>query len=60
VHFADGRYQISLEDDGRGKPGAPGRGMRNMQARATQLGGQIDWIWGERGCRVMLLLPANG
>lgn len=60
VHFADGRYQISLEDDGRGKPGASGRGMRNMQARATQLGGQIDWIWGERGCRVMLLLPANG
>jgi signal transduction histidine kinase len=62
VHFADGRYQVSLEDDGCGRPdqpGAPGRGMRNMQARAAQLGGQIDWIWGERGCRVLLLLPAT-
>lgn len=58
VHFVESRYQISLEDDGRGTHGAPGRGMRNMQARATQLGGRIDWIWGERGCRVLLLLPA--
>jgi signal transduction histidine kinase len=58
VHFAQGGYQISLEDDGRGKQRPPGRGMRNMQARAAQLGGQIDWIWGERGCRLLLLLPA--
>ena len=34
VRFAAGRYQLSLEDDGHGKPRAPGRGMRNMQARA--------------------------
>jgi signal transduction histidine kinase len=63
VHFSDGHYQLSIEDDGRGQPGqpgTPGRGMRNMQARAAQLGGQIDWIWGERGCRVLLMLPANG
>lgn len=60
VHFANGGYQISLEDDGCGKADVvPGRGMRNMQARATQLGGQIDWTWGERGCRVLLLLPAT-
>lgn len=62
VHFADSRYQIALEDDGCGRPGlpgTPGRGMRNMQARAAQLGGQIEWIWGERGCRVLMRLPAN-
>jgi len=58
VHFVAGRYQISIEDDGHGKPGPAGRGMRNMQARAAQLGGQIDWVWGERGCRVLLLLPS--
>jgi signal transduction histidine kinase len=57
--FAEGSYRISIEDDGLGKPGATGRGMRNMRARATQLGGQIEWIWGERGCRVQLLLPAS-
>lgn len=60
VHFARGQYQISIEDDGNGKPRAPGRGMRNMRARAAQLGGNIDWAWGERGCRVMLELPAGG
>lgn len=59
VHFAQGRYQISVEDDGRGNPRAPGRGMRNMSARAAQLGGSIDWAWGERGCRVMLALPGD-
>lgn len=59
VHFADGGYQISVEDDGHSKPGTAGRGMRNMQARAAQLGGQIDWIWGERGCRVLMRLPAG-
>ena len=57
--FAEGSYRISIEDDGLGKPGATGRGMRNMRARATQLGGQIEWIWGDRGCRVQLLLPAS-
>ena len=57
VHFAEGRYQISLEDDGRGQPKAPGRGMRNMRARAAQLGGEIEWVWGERGCRVEVRLP---
>lgn len=59
VHFANGRYQISVEDDGHGKSRAPGRGMRNMLARASQLGGEIDWVWGERGCRVVLQLPAG-
>ncbi|MDD5388135.1 MAG: 7TM diverse intracellular signaling domain-containing protein [Gallionellaceae bacterium] len=59
VHFAHGQYQIALEDDGQGKPRAPGRGMRNMRARAAQLGGVIDWTWGEHGCRVMLEFPAT-
>jgi signal transduction histidine kinase len=59
VHFANGLYQISVEDDGHGKPRGPGRGMRNMLARAAQLGGAIEWIWGERGCRVVLQLPAG-
>lgn len=52
-------YLISLDDDGHGKPRAPGRGMRNMRARASYLGGLIDWTWGEPGCRVRLQLPAG-
>ncbi len=59
AHFANGAYQISIEDDGRGNPRAPGRGMRNMRARAAQLGGEIEWVWGERGCRVILVLPGG-
>lgn len=59
VHFAAGRYQISLEDDGNGKPRAPGRGIRNMRARAGQLGGEIEWAWGETGCRVLLRFPCG-
>lgn len=60
VHCVNGHYQIALEDDGNGKPRAPGRGMRNMQARAAQLGGEIEWTWGEHGCRVLLRLPTAG
>ena len=60
TRFAEGGYQVSIEDDGLGKPGATGRGMRNMRARAAQLGGQIEWIWGERGCRVQLLFQGQG
>ncbi len=60
VRRIDGQYQFSLEDDGHGEPRAPGRGMRNMRARAAQLGGEIEWIWGERGCRVLLRLPVGG
>lgn len=60
VRFVGGRYQLSLEDDGHSKPRAPGRGMRNMQARAGQLGGEIEWLWGERGCRVLLRFPGGG
>lgn len=59
VRFVGGRYQLSLEDDGHGAPRSPGRGMRNMQARAGQLGGEIDWTWGERGCRVLLWFPGG-
>lgn len=58
IHRLGAEYQISIEDDGRNPPRNPGRGMRNMSARAEQLGGHIEWIWGEGGCRVELVLPA--
>jgi signal transduction histidine kinase len=60
VHFTQGEYGFALEDDGIGTARQPGRGMRNMQARAAQLGGRIEWFWGERGCRVQFTLPAAG
>lgn len=60
IHAAGGGYQISVEDDGRNPAKKPGRGMRNMMARAEQLGGKIEWTWGERGCRVFLTLPKAG
>jgi len=49
ARFANACYQISIEDDGLGKPGATGRGMRNMLDVKSRLGGRIEWIWGERG-----------
>ena len=47
-----------MEDDGNGKPRTPGRGMRNMMARAAQLNGAIDWTWEGQGCLVMFEFPA--
>lgn len=57
IHFTGGGYRIGLADNGSGQPRAPGRGMRNMQMRAAQLGGEIEWTWGDGGCRVELRLP---
>lgn len=57
IRFTQGGYRIAIQDDGGGKPRAPGRGMRNMQTRAAHLGGSIEWIWDAGGCRVELTLP---
>lgn len=58
MRFSRGHYRISVEDDGNGKPRTPGRGMRNMMARAAQLNGSIDWTWEGQGCLVMFEFPA--
>lgn len=64
IHGADGHLRVCLEDDGRGPPPADapgGRGLRNMAARAGQLGGEIVWEAGDTGgCRVRLELPLAG
>lgn len=59
IHHVQDGYRLAVEDDGRKPMGKPGRGMRNMRARAEHLGGGIEWIKGERGCRVELALPVN-
>ena len=56
----DGRLVLSVADDGVGlarKPESGGRGLRNMAARAQQLGGTLSVEPGpERGIIVMLTL----
>jgi len=50
---------LAIEDDGRAAPVATpsGRGLRNMQARAHQLGGTLDVALTPHGARVRLALP---
>lgn len=60
---AGGGLQVEVADDGTGLAGpqAAGRGLRNMRARATQLGAQlrIDSAAGQ-GTRVVLTLEPAG
>lgn len=60
VAIQDQRLHLAVEDDGRGPPVAagPGRGMRNMMARAANLGGEMSWRVGAGGgCCVELVAP---
>ncbi len=52
-------YRFTIEDDGRGVPHSPGRGMRSMQSRAASLHGTIAWDFSPRGCRVSLTVPSS-
>jgi signal transduction histidine kinase len=55
-----GHLCLEIEDDGCGAAGAPknqGRGLLNMQARAGQLGGQLDVAHDAGGTCVRLCIP---
>lgn len=55
-----GQLDLELTDDGeQGPPAeASGRGMRNMQARAGELQGEIHWLPGTQGgTKVLLSVP---
>jgi signal transduction histidine kinase len=52
--------ELEVEDDGRGasaQPGASGRGIGNMRARAQQLGGQLELRNLDKGTCVALRVP---
>lgn len=55
--------RLSVEDNGRGCDGEPraGRGLRNMRARAAEIGGEIRWAPDRSGCgtRVELRVPIS-
>jgi signal transduction histidine kinase len=61
VRQADGILQLEVEDDGGGptSTSAAGRGIRNMTARAQQLGGALAVSAGPGGTRVALRVPVN-
>ena len=52
--------RISVRDDGSGAPEMlrRGRGLSNMETRARELGGHIQWISEAPGLKVELLIPA--
>lgn len=60
---ADGRRGafVELRDDGRGIAGAsrPGRGLRNMRARAAEIGARLDVTTSATGSCVSVWLPAR-
>ena len=52
--------ELDVADDGRGGSGArdfTGRGLGNMRARATQLGGYLDVRMSDQGTTVSLRIP---
>jgi signal transduction histidine kinase len=60
----DGRHaNLTVRDNGRGLRTAPvpggGRGLRNMQQRATAVGGMLRVEGGPGGCVVTLTLPVR-
>ncbi|MFT3811838.1 MAG: 7TM diverse intracellular signaling domain-containing protein [Acidovorax sp.] len=62
VRQQGGALWLAIEDDGRAAPaaaseGASGRGLRNMQERARQLGGRLAVDFTPHGARVRLELP---
>jgi signal transduction histidine kinase len=59
---AGGQLELQVRDDGNGAgapQGQPGRGLRNMRARAGQLGGELDVRSGPEGTCVQLRVPAS-
>jgi signal transduction histidine kinase len=56
---ADGSLVIVVRDDGRGFPPTVhrGRGLTNMEQRASELGGRIHFVSSVDGTRVELRLP---
>jgi len=58
------RFLLEVTDNGVGCPVAdikPHRGMTGMQARATTLGGWLNWGGIEpNGCKVILDVPLQG
>jgi signal transduction histidine kinase len=59
---ADGQLELQVRDDGAGTrapQGPAGRGLRNMRARAGQLGGDLDVRSGPDGTCVQLRVPAS-
>lgn len=61
LQYRDGGLQLAIEDNGIGVPKMPssgGRGLQNMRARSSQLGGtlRIERADG-RGTRLLLTLP---
>jgi signal transduction histidine kinase len=64
AYFAGGLLQVSIQDDGAGMPvePVPGRGLRNMQRRARELGGSLHVGSGPEGIgvEVLLGLPVPG
>jgi ATP/maltotriose-dependent transcriptional regulator MalT/signal transduction histidine kinase len=58
-----GAVVVALTDNGRGmiEGARPGRGLRNIRARAARLGGTVDWIAAPGGGTTLLLrLPLAG
>ena len=61
MHWRNG-LQLEVQDNGRGYQGdperLPGNGLRTMQRRITQLGGQVTFD-GTHGMRVMAFMPMS-
>lgn len=53
-----GRICCEVRDDGRGRPGASGRGRRLVQALAADLGGSAAWVFTPTGCSARLIFAA--
>jgi signal transduction histidine kinase len=60
-YHRDSALRIAVRDDGIGLPAVPkmGRGLANMQRRARDIGGRLDFTPLEPGTSVSLTLPLS-
>jgi two-component sensor histidine kinase len=57
ISSSDGGVQCLVTDNGRSINPKPGRGTRITRALARELGGRIDWYFGQSGTTVLLHFP---